>query len=160
MKKRIGIVREFVKIHQKIADFGAGKGEYYHHIDLTGKEIVCLDKNGWYLKHISDYKYPQVKTIIHDIRKEVDLLDDYFDLVIISQVIEHLESYEITLQEAKRVCKVGGYLLLGVPKNDPNHGHLHIFSNGEEVKEIGKRFGETEQFIEGGNYWYIYVRKV
>ena len=158
MKKRIGLVREYVKLHTKICDLGAGKGEYYQKVDLAGKEIVLVDIKGWYLKHITDY-FPQMKTIVQDLQEKIDLPDDYFDLIIISQVIEHLKVYTTTLKEAKRMCKIGGYILLGVPKNDPDHGHIHIFSNQEEVENIGKELGEIEKVIEGGNYWYIYVRK-
>lgn len=159
MKKRIGLVRNYIEKeqHNKIVDFGSDKGEYYCNAKIEGKELVCIDAKQWWLKHISD-PFPFIKTICQDITKPVDLPDNYFDLAIFSQVIEHIENYLPALQEARRVLKKDGFVLIGVPKNDPYHGHIHIFSNQEEVEDLGKMFGDIVEVINGESYWYVYAR--
>jgi len=67
-----------------------------------------------------------------------------FDLVILSEIVEHLEEPAVALREAARVLRPGGTLLLSVPyreeityqicihcnKPTPTHSHLHSFDEG------------------------------
>jgi ubiquinone/menaquinone biosynthesis C-methylase UbiE len=46
--------------------------------------------------------------------------DNYFDLVVCNQVLEHLKNYKKTTDEAIRVTKNGGYIVIGIP----NLAHL------------------------------------
>ncbi len=41
--------------------------------------------------------------------------DEYFDLVVCNQVLEHLKNIYLPLQQMDRVVKTGGHLLIGVP---------------------------------------------
>jgi 2-polyprenyl-3-methyl-5-hydroxy-6-metoxy-1,4-benzoquinol methylase len=46
--------------------------------------------------------------------------NDFFDLVICNQVLEHLKSYRKVIDDLVRVTKEGGYIIIGIP----NLAHL------------------------------------
>lgn len=50
----------------------------------------------------------------------------YFDWVICTQVLEHLEKPQEALKEIFRITKIGGKILLTVPENDYNPAWRHI----------------------------------
>lgn len=50
--------------------------------------------------------------------------DEAFDLVVCSQVLEHLKNIFLPLSEMERVLKPGGYLALGVPNLAALHNRL------------------------------------
>lgn len=64
--------------------------------------------------------------------------NDSFDLVVCSEVLEHVEQWESIIENIRRVVKPKGYLILTVP-NDPGQfsaldsyaGHLRRFGWGE-----------------------------
>ena len=76
--------------------------------------------------------------------------DDEFDLIVCSEVLEHLHEYNDALKEIKRVLKPRGYFLASVPAYFPEKicwmlsndyqkepgGHLRIFKRYPLIKEI------------------------
>ena len=76
--------------------------------------------------------------------------DDEFDLIVCSEVLEHLHEYNDALKEIKRVLKPRGYFLASVPAYLPEKicwmlsndyqkepgGHLRIFKRDPLIKEI------------------------
>ncbi len=66
--------------------------------------------------------------IILDLNKDnIPFPDKYFDLVIISEVLEHLYNYENCLKEAVRVLKNGGLMYVSSPFMFPEHGVPYDF---------------------------------
>lgn len=66
-------------------------------------------------------------------RDNFPLPDDYFDLVICNQVIEHLKNIFLPLNEAGRVLKPGGYLLIGIPNLAGLHNRLLLLLGRQPV---------------------------
>jgi len=76
--------------------------------------------------------------------------DDCFDLVICSEVLEHIENYLQAIQEIIRVLKPGCSLVVSVPRYWPEHicwmlstdyrtaegGHLRIFKQSRLVADL------------------------
>ncbi|HUR82673.1 MAG TPA: class I SAM-dependent methyltransferase [Thermoanaerobaculia bacterium] len=56
--------------------------------------------------------------------------DSAFDLVILSEVVEHLSTYIPVIHEAGRVLARGGHLLLSTPNIHRLHSRLHFFLTG------------------------------
>jgi SAM-dependent methyltransferase len=53
--------------------------------------------------------------------------DDAFDLVVCSELLEHVYPIERVLSELKRVCKPGGYVYISTPFLFPIHGRTYDF---------------------------------
>ena len=66
----------------------------------------------------------------HPLNKNYDVLwdknklpfeNDVFDIVLMTEVLEHVENVDITLREINRVLKIGGLILVTVPFIWPEH---------------------------------------
>lgn len=76
--------------------------------------------------------------------------DHFFDVVVCSEVLEHIADYGAVLAEIKRVLKPGGQLVVSVPRQWPERlcwsfsedyhnqpgGHLRIFHARKLIREI------------------------
>lgn len=158
MKLRYLELKEYIQKHDKIADLGIGKGYYYHQSTVNKQNIVGIDLSKRNLDKLATHS-PEIKTHLRDVR-ETGLPDKMYDLVVISQVIEHLEDYEPVLKEAKRICKDNGYFLIGTPVEVYHKYHFHPVWTEKKMMEIGKRLGEILELkvSEGKEYWTMYVR--
>ena len=81
---------------------------------------------------------------------ELPFKDNSFDLIVCSEVLEHLHEYNDAIKEMKRVLKPGGKFFASVPASWPEKicwnlskdyqnqpgGHLRIFDQKELVSEI------------------------
>jgi methionine biosynthesis protein MetW len=79
-----------------------------------------------------------IKAILHDIEEPFPFEDDFFDIVVCSEVLEHLFFPEKVLQECYRVLKAEGYFIVTVP-------NLYCFRNRYSIL-TGRARGNT--FIE------------
>ena len=131
--ERFNYFSKFIKQGDKILDIGCYDGymlyilsklisnvEYYG-IDISEKCVSAAIENTKGLKNIISIKQAYIENIPYN--------DNSFNIVIISQVIEHLKQPEIALQEALRVVKDGGFLIVSTPigKNFLDKLHLHFF---------------------------------
>ncbi len=100
----------------KILDVGCGKKPYkswfskpleaYVGIDITPGDTVDL---------------------VIDPTQEWDLKDNYFDVVLCTQVLEHVVDLNLTLSEIDRVLKPGGIVLFTFPFLYNEHGIPHDY---------------------------------
>ncbi len=99
--------------------------------------------------------------------------NDTFDLVVCSEVLEHLHEYDDAVKEIFRVLKPGGKFYASVPASWPEKicwllskdyqnqpgGHLRIFNQKKLVKEIeesGFKFLSSEKFHAiHSPYWWL-----
>jgi ubiquinone/menaquinone biosynthesis C-methylase UbiE len=156
MKQRFEEFKNYIEKFDNIADLGIGKGYYYE--GVKGKNIVGIDLNEKNLAKLKTHS-PEIKTFVRDV-SDTQLPDSTYDLVILSQIIEHIKDYEPVLKEAKRICKSGGYFLIGTPIEDHHKLHFHPIWTEEDMKELGKKMGETITIKRLENSWLLYVRNV
>ena len=109
------VISSLTLILPKILDLGCGNGTQTKYIVklVSATEAYGIDINQTYLKEAE-------KTGINGIRADLntDKLpfdDDYFDLIILSEVIEHLLNPDNALKEAYRVLKSGGIFIITTP---------------------------------------------
>lgn len=106
------ILKEIKNPPLKVLDAGCGygllsftlakKGHDVYSIDNSEKRINFLIKNG--LKNAK----------IMDVRN-LEFLDEFFDIIIMSEVLEHIEDGDKALSELTRVLKKDGIFLLTAP---------------------------------------------
>jgi 2-polyprenyl-3-methyl-5-hydroxy-6-metoxy-1,4-benzoquinol methylase len=72
---------------------------------------------------------------------ETDILqakrpDRRFDLVVISEVLEHLETPDIALRFLRDCITDDGRIFINVPLNSPSPDHIHLFSTPDDVRAL------------------------
>lgn len=97
-------------------DIGAGIGVYLPNLSETYEHVLSLDNNPEILKwgH-KTFTEPNINSISGDARA-LPVKDASADLVICSEVLEHIEENRQCLKEIHRILKPGGRLLLSMPQ--------------------------------------------
>jgi 2-polyprenyl-3-methyl-5-hydroxy-6-metoxy-1,4-benzoquinol methylase len=101
-----------------ICDLGCGNGHIAGRLGLHGYQVTGIDASRSGIR-IAQQTYPEVKFVEALINRDLNGLQT-FDLVISSDVIEHLYRPSDLLEAAGSLLKPGGHILLGTPY----HGYL------------------------------------
>ena len=155
--KTFDVIKKYNQKHFTILDAGLGNGEILSKLKNTQKYGVDISLN--YLKNAQD----DIITCCADL-EDLPYNDNFFDLIICTDVLEHVLHLENVIQEISRVLKSDGILILRVPLNenlnpylgnkDYDFVHLRSFSKESlilmltkiwkfkifEINEIGKSF--------------------
>ena len=105
---------------KRILDAGCGRGFYIKLISSLDfpVEIVGIDLSKEYLKvarkNINDQRVKLISKSIYQIPYQ----DNYFDCVICSEVLEHLDDDQKAIEEINRITKKNGLLLITVPHDN------------------------------------------
>ena len=105
-RKRFQIIHRFTDSPGHILDIGCGSSR----IITTRPEMFGLDINISRLRFLRD-KAPRR---LQATAGALPFADEQFDIVVSSQVIEHTAELNC-IQEAARVCRTGGVLVIGTP---------------------------------------------
>ncbi|NDJ74919.1 MAG: class I SAM-dependent methyltransferase, partial [Chloroflexi bacterium] len=121
-KKRVQTVFEWVPPTDdaRILDCACGRGFYlnmYRHVSnctLVGLELESdiIRKAQANVGHLPDV------TLVQGNIYHLPFPDDYFDAVILSEILEHIEDDVAGLREVRRVLKPGGVVAITVPHAD------------------------------------------
>ncbi len=98
----------------KILDLGCGEGQFCDILNLYKKdfEYLGVDISETQIKKL---KRKGLKGIIHDVSKKIPFENHSFDIVIATEIIEHLFDPDAFLQECRRVLKKEGLMVLSTP---------------------------------------------
>ena len=151
-----------------VCDFGCGSGGWViplakelktgmvYAVDILDDVISAL--NG----KISSQQISNVKTMVGDIERGIRIKDDYFDLVLITNLLFQSDNKEAILKEASRVLKSGGQILMVDWKLDAPIGSREGRISATDAKMMAEKIGlkvETE-FSAGNFHWGIILRKI
>jgi SAM-dependent methyltransferase len=140
---RMRFVREIVECMTDgpaaVADLGCGPGVILSELLLmkplwTGYgldiSLACVD----YAKRLATHKHVADRTevTLGDIA-ELPFEDESLDLVIASEVIEHVPESELVLMEIARTLRPGGQLVITIPLESHTPAHLQTFHGPEEL---------------------------
>ena len=136
------------KISGQTLDFGCGIGDfliYYKNsigVDISEDAIIYCRNKGLNVRLINNYLLP--------------FEDNFFDSVVMDNVLEHIHKPNKNINEIKRVLKNKGRLVIGVPGvkgylNDSDHCKYY---NENNLKLLAKenRFKVIEVFFTPFNY--------
>jgi len=117
------MIDRYLKPGGKIADIGAGPGEYSLHYANLGYEVTAVDLSMAHLEELKKKMNPshQIRLIQGDGRDLYMLEADSFDVVLVFGPLYHLRSEEDRsrcIQEAKRICKEDGVMLFAFINHD------------------------------------------
>ena len=120
--RRLQKIRSYADISgAQILDLGCGVGEYVRAMsDLNGScigidlEIKRLGEAQKREKN-SDRSNDSSVDFVAAASEQLPLKAHFFDLVLLNEVIEHVDDDSLTLEEVARVLKIGGHCILFAP---------------------------------------------
>ena len=100
----------------KILDIGCADGSFARLLkDKGGHDVYGIDISQ---RAVDKALKSGIKAIQCDVEQGIDFPDKFFNIVIASEIIEHLYDTDYFLQEIKRITKKNSYLLLSTPNLD------------------------------------------
>lgn len=143
---------EFIKEGDSVLDIGCGDGYFLNVLLKEKKDVVVrgltisdaeakdCEKN---LGKEERYKGCVVETVYN-----IPYDDDSFDVVVCSQLLEHLKEEEKAIREMLRVVKDKGFLICSVPigKNLSSPNHINFYNH----------YNILELFDKVGNDYKVY----
>ena len=148
------LTRVFVELVQKlddvrsICDLGCGNGHIAGRLAALGYQVTGVDASPSGIK-IARRTYPGVEFVEATIDRDLKTLGS-FDLVISSDVIEHLYRPSDLLESATLLLKPGGQILLGTPY----HGYLKNLA----LAATGKMDAHFSALHDGGHIKFFSVQ--
>lgn len=119
-----------------ILDVGCGLGYFTDMISHTGAECLGIDLDDKCIKYCQSNMRGEYRLV--DINK-LPFQDNYFDKVLCTEVLEHINHNGVVLDEIKRVIKNNGVIVVSVPCSEgifgslfKRIGHNHVDSNSRE----------------------------
>jgi len=150
-----------LKEEMTAADFGSGAGGWVlplakkleegkiYAIDILEEPLSALRAKAKLEKIIN------IETIIADVEKKLDISEGVVDLVLMTNLLFQCEDRKAVFQEAKRVLRTGGKVLVVDWKKDAPLGPEEGRVSAEEVKKIADGAGlKLEKEFTAGSYHY------
>ena len=158
----IDLARLALQPGEKILDLGCGEGRHSilayleAPVQVVGLDLSSPDLNTTKARFEEFRDADDTSRSLGLVRGSglvLPFADHTFDVVICSEVLEHIPDYESVLGEIRRVLKPGGRISVSVPRffpewvcwklSDAYHevpgGHVRIFRTGELTEAVQKR---------------------
>ncbi len=124
------------KIQGKILDYGAGTGELVRILDgIDGIEVTGVD-----IFPKPDDLQDSVHWYQQDLNSTVKHEASYFDAIICSEVIEHLENPRAVFRDLKKLLKPSGKLILTTPNQENIRSFLTLIFRGHFAQFVGSHY--------------------
>jgi ubiquinone/menaquinone biosynthesis C-methylase UbiE len=124
---------------QTLFDGGAGSGEFLRRALAAGfaSKVIALEFDASNFKRLQENlgNDPRAR-LMRGSLLEIPLDDESVDMVMSTQVIEHIQDHEKAAAELCRILKPGGYALITVPHPPepfPNDGHCREGYTAEDL---------------------------
>ena len=145
---RASLILKFLNKIEKndlVLDAGCGYGFYSLTLSKKWKEVYALDLEKERIDELNKIiktrqEFSGIKTFEGSLTN-IPFKEKFFDLILCSEVLEHIKEDKKALSELSRVLKQGGYLILSFPTNSR--------SNKKEYKKFHhERHGYDRKAIE------------
>lgn len=131
-----GLIANRIKNGERILEFGCSKGDLAKYVTENLDCSVCgVEISSEALSVAKQYLDKAILADIELYEWESELVGELFDVIVFSDVLEHLKNPELALKTAKKYLKEDGRILFSVP----NIAHADIIS-----KLLDNRFDYTD----------------
>lgn len=129
--RRLDLIRRFVRFDgAHILDIGCGIGTYVDRFRALGSHAFGVDVDIDKLAQAARAK--RLKLLSAAASEALPFPDDYFDVVVLHEVIEHVADDNMTIREAHRVTRRNGRIIIFAPNR--------LFPFETHGAFIGKRY--------------------
>jgi SAM-dependent methyltransferase len=155
---RLNFIREVVQSIRSeracIADLGCGSGVILSEALLlkplwTGHGLDISESSIEYARRLAAHKQVAARA---DFRTgniaSLPYADESLDLIVASEIIEHMPEPEKVVGEIARVLRPGGKLVLTMPIESHTPGHIHTLSSSEDLRSLCEQAGLEVQRLE------------
>lgn len=167
----------------RVLDLGCGAGRHAFECYRRGAQVVALDQNGEEIREVAKWFAAMEEageapagasaTAMEGDALNLPFPDDSFDVVIISEVMEHIPDDKGVLAEMVRVLRPGGRIAVTVPRYGPEKvcwalsdayhevegGHIRIYRGDEllgRMREAGlEPYGTHHAHGLHSPYWWL-----
>lgn len=144
-------------IKGKVLDFGCNRGNITMFMEPHASELNGVDINQDAIK-LAKTRYPEYTWKCSSLQK-IDLPSTHYDTITTFHTLEHIYEEDLpdVIQEAARLLKLGGHLLISVPHKDigfithAHDQHVTIFDLNKFSKLFEENFHEVSLEIEKYN---------
>jgi SAM-dependent methyltransferase len=110
--RRLNLMRQYVELRSKrILDIGCGLGMYVSQFRRFSDDVYGVD--------VDPDKVAQASQYLPNLRiapaEELPFDDECFDVILLNEVIEHVDDDRRTIREAYRVLAPGGHIIIYAP---------------------------------------------
>lgn len=139
-----------------ILEIGCGGGRLSQKLQQLGYRVVSTDFEPFAVQYTREMGINQC--FVSNCGEGVPIVDESIDLVVMTDVLEHIQNDELTMNECKRILKKGGYILITVP------AHPCLFSSWDRWNKHFRRYTRKRLFYLSNNshlsikkltYWNI-----
>lgn len=109
----LGLMKKHAPHARRVLDMGCGAGDMTAKVAGFARELFGVDIDDQRLQEALKKGIIAVKVDLNS--DKLPFQGDYFDLIIMAEIIEHLYNPDHALSEAYRVLRSDGYLLLTTP---------------------------------------------
>ena len=149
-----------VKDGDKVIDIGCGIGHFTKLVKKTHPkcEVWGVDISDVVIES-NKVENPEIKYLYSHIGRQDGIPSDYFDVAFCGETIEHLDSPEILFQDAQRVLKKGGKLIITTPKEDhiKSVEHVWFFEEADVQKFYEDNGFEKVEFVSLPDTEHLFV---
>ena len=150
---------QFLPGNREGADYlevGPGHGLFFYfaametrYASLTGWDIsdtsIAETREAMHKMGVADARYQLIQQDLF----AADSPAERFDAVVISEVLEHLETPDLALKALHRVLRHNGRIFINAPVNAPAPDHIYLWRTTEALAELVQACGFT---IEQAHY--------
>lgn len=111
-KERIKKIVELTGVGEKILDIGCGIGLIGEQIKKKGNIVYGIDLSKG---AVNNARKKGIIAKVADIQKKIPFKNNFFDGIILGEIIEHIYDTDKFLQEVRRKLKKDGYIILTTP---------------------------------------------
>lgn len=161
------ILKHLPSVPGKALDVGCGTGRVTFELGSCGFDVEGIDSDPRIInlaKKISANRGVQCNFRLVDFRDPKEVVPESYDLIVCSEVLEHIVDYERIHQNIFKSLKPGGRLILTVPY-DPNkfsvldkyNGHVRRFTYEQVLNDL-KLYKQKKIIITGFPFYRLICR--
>jgi len=113
--KTLNLIEKFIGHRGKLLDVGSGKGEFLAAARAKGWEVFGVEPSVNFVQYTKNKFGLNVQ---NSILEEARFPENFFDVVTLNMVLEHIDNPHSLLSTIQRTLKKGGLLYIEVPNMD------------------------------------------